>query len=404
MLPKDRYDLIVVGAGIAGTSTAALMAQSGLSVKILEKRSGEASTKSTCGHFVLSGAANVISELGLWDEILKAGAVLSTAGITSAEGSAVSSRVSLPPCFSLVRSELDLVLRRNLRKFRQVDVEYGARIVSVDSGSGNGSIVEYVDGNGESQRVAGRLIVGADGTYSSLAGLVGAGAEMHANDRSFHWAYFAGVNRPVSRRASLFLEGTDVFAAFPTSGDLLQLGAFVSESSGLYDRCRPNERAQLILDRMKPLLGNEFGFNDARCVKSVTVREHCFVSRNPNPSPGVALVGDAAFTADPTHAAGCSLAFRGASLLRQTVGASLLARDGNSSTALRLYRRRYRRMVRFESINRIEAGNPKRLVAPLKAARMAALSSPLSREILLRQFLQVQGIPSLVSAHRIMEY
>src|SRR3954451_25258734 len=71
----DRYDVIVVGASIAGCTAATFLARDGLKVALVEAHRDENMYKRLCTHFMQNEATPTIERLGLDKELDAAGAV-----------------------------------------------------------------------------------------------------------------------------------------------------------------------------------------------------------------------------------------------------------------------------------------------------------------------------------------
>src|SRR5689334_6442912 len=61
----DDYDVVVVGASVAGCASAILLASQGARVALLEKRSGMDAYKVTCTHTLQPSCMPVLKTLGL---------------------------------------------------------------------------------------------------------------------------------------------------------------------------------------------------------------------------------------------------------------------------------------------------------------------------------------------------
>src|SRR3712207_6934859 len=71
MAAGDRFDVVVVGASVAGCTAARLFGQAGARVALVEKRPDGDAYKVTCTHAMLSSASPTITRLGL-DPLLDA--------------------------------------------------------------------------------------------------------------------------------------------------------------------------------------------------------------------------------------------------------------------------------------------------------------------------------------------
>ena len=67
----ETFDVIVVGARVAGAATAMLLARSGLRVLLMDRDRHGADTLST--HALMRGSVYLLSEWGLLDRIVAAG-------------------------------------------------------------------------------------------------------------------------------------------------------------------------------------------------------------------------------------------------------------------------------------------------------------------------------------------
>src|SRR5688572_16754071 len=72
---RDSYDVVIVGAGIAGCTAARLYGQQGLRVALVDRRTRIDDYKRMCTHFIQPSATPVIERLGLAPRIEKAGGV-----------------------------------------------------------------------------------------------------------------------------------------------------------------------------------------------------------------------------------------------------------------------------------------------------------------------------------------
>src|SRR3982750_2887080 len=64
----NSYDIIVIGAGPAGSTAALLLARAGWSVAVVEK--SEFPRRKVCGEFISAPALSLLARSGVIDEIL----------------------------------------------------------------------------------------------------------------------------------------------------------------------------------------------------------------------------------------------------------------------------------------------------------------------------------------------
>lgn len=108
------FDVIVVGASIAGCTAATVYGRAGLRVALLERQGRLDGYKVLCGHFILGGAHDGLHRLGFWEPMLERGAAVTTAvSVWTEDGWIVPGPgMGVPPAISLRRSKLDPLLRR----------------------------------------------------------------------------------------------------------------------------------------------------------------------------------------------------------------------------------------------------------------------------------------------------
>ncbi len=77
MISDNRYDAVIVGASLAGCTTAILLGRAGARVALVEKKPDPDAFKRICSHFVQASALPTIERLGLLEPFMAAGAVRS---------------------------------------------------------------------------------------------------------------------------------------------------------------------------------------------------------------------------------------------------------------------------------------------------------------------------------------
>src|ERR1700710_260269 len=80
------YDAVVVGASLAGCTTALLLARQGLRVALVEQRADPAAFKRVCTHYIQASAIPVLERLGLMEAIMAAGGVRSRSRVLTRWG------------------------------------------------------------------------------------------------------------------------------------------------------------------------------------------------------------------------------------------------------------------------------------------------------------------------------
>lgn len=308
------YDAVVVGARVAGASTAMLLARYGHSVLLIDRATMPSDTVST--HAILRSGVLQLQRWGMLDSVIEAGA---------------------PPIRSVTLGFADERIRIDVRPDYGVEalaaprryvidnllveaaIESGAefrggtRVTEVTRDT-EGSAAGVVLGRGD-EHVSARIVIGADGYNSRIARLVGSGEyRSHEAMNAVHYAYFSGVDH--SGFWFQFTPGVNV-GLIATNDDHVLV--FAGRPAHLVDDFRADPEAEF-----HRLLRQ--GGDDLADVVEAGTRETEFrgtpglrgFMRQPW-GEGWALVGDSGYTKDPISAHGMSDCLRDAELLAGAV-------------------------------------------------------------------------------------
>ncbi|CAL9648310.1 hypothetical protein SUDANB176_06541 [Streptomyces sp. enrichment culture] len=368
------YDVIIVGASIAGCTAATAYGRAGLRVALVERQRSPRAHKTLCGHFVLGGAHDVLRRMGFWQPMLEHGAAVTTGlGVWTGAGWIVPPPDStVPPAVSLRRSKLDPLLRGIAGATPGVDLLVGHRVVGLVE-EPSGAVAGVVTSGGGSERTVlrGRLVVGADGHRSTVARLARVAEDSAPNRRFLFWTYYEGATTNGPGDGQVWPLDPDVAVCIPSDDGLTQVGVFPAK-----DRLAEFTAERVAaFDRFVARLPDGPSLAGARRVSNlVGTTDYPCVRRDPAPRPGLALIGDAATASDPVPAVGCGWAFRSAAWLADAT-AEALAGGGSLQRALRSYRRAHRFIDRYDALGRREAlAEPP--TALQRAVRTAAVSDP----------------------------
>ncbi|HYG95343.1 MAG TPA: NAD(P)/FAD-dependent oxidoreductase [Nocardioides sp.] len=348
------YDVIIVGAGIAGCTAATAYGRAGVRVALLERHRSPQAHKTLCGHFVLGGTHGVLQDLGLWQPMLAEGAAVSDRLGVWTEGRWILPPPGrVPPAISLRRSKLDPLLRRLAGETPGVDLLPGRRVVDLvrDKAGTVTGVVTTGGGDGERSTLSARLVVGADGHRSTVARLAEVAEDRAVNNRFLFWAYYEGVEMNGPGAGQVWMRDRDVAVCIRVDDGLTQLGVFATK----------DEAPRFVRDRHDAL---ESYVADLPAAPSLTrarrastlvgTTDYPCIRRNPVPRPGIALIGDAATTSDPVPAVGCGWAFRSAAWLVENTAADLAA-GRDPRRGLRGYRRAHRFIEKYDDLGRQDA-------------------------------------------------
>lgn len=366
-LPVDTdYDVVVVGARVAGASTAMLLARRGHRVLVIDRAPMPSDVVST--HAILRSGILQLSRWGILDEVVAAGTP-AVRDITLGFGEeriefAVRAEHGVDTLYAPRRYILDNILVESALK---AGAEFADRTRMVDllrTGEGGVSGIVAKQG-GREQEFTARMVIGADGVWSRMAKLLPATDYVsHPATNAISYAYFRDVE--VNGFWFQFTPGVNA-GIIPTNDNLCCVFAG-----------RPNDEA--------PSMDYEAGFNgllrqagvDLWSIVSAGSRVSQFRGtslpgflRQPW-GPGWALVGDAGYTKDPISAHGISDALRDAELCARAVDQAISYPD--EATATMSEYQRIRDQLSIGMFRDSEALAQYRWDADEASARMRAIS------------------------------
>jgi 2-polyprenyl-6-methoxyphenol hydroxylase-like FAD-dependent oxidoreductase len=315
---KTRYDVVVVGARVAGAATAMLLGRAGLDVLLVEQGAPGADTLSTLA--LMRGGVLQLSRWGLLQAIRASGTPRIQTTTFHYDGEPIQVRIKpkdgVDALYAPRRTVLDPILVRAAER-AGVDVAWRTRLTGLcRSWKGRVSGASLEGPGGERRDIAAAWVVGADGTHSAVATTVDAAvyrAGPHAAAviysfidglelDGYHWHYVQGA----------------AAGAIPTGGG--EVLVFVSVPREHFMRELRHDLSggfYRVLHQVVPWLAG------AARVLGTTEPFRGFAGgtgylRTPS-GPGWALVGDAGYFKDPLTAHGLTDAMRDAELLSRAL-------------------------------------------------------------------------------------
>lgn len=375
------YDVVISGAGLAGSAAAILLARRGVRVALLERRSDPEAYKVLCTHSIQACAFPVLDELGLVPALEKAGAVHNVVRWYTRWGwiepRAAPRGPALPYGYNVRRSTIDPLIRSRAAETRGVDLLLGHQVTGLLREAGRTVGVRTSTPQGE-REIRARLVVGADGKDSAVAKFAEVPFRKDENTRFGYLAHFRDLPLPGGISHTWFLEpdmayafvnddGVTVLAALP---DKKRLPAFREDLEGSFLAFFRD------LPEAPPIDSAE------RTTKIVGTVDYPLISREPT-APGVALIGDAALTADPLWGVGCGWALQSAQWLAKAIAPAATGR-GDLDGSLAVYAREHRRRLRGHQYLAVDYAkarpfNPVERLMFSAAARDAAMARHMHR-------------------------
>lgn len=310
-----KYDVIIVGARVAGSTLAALLGQQGYRVLLLEKSHFPSDTLST--HFFRAPALRVFERLGVLEEVRSAAPAL-TVLWNYIDGHVLSDPIEaadehLRYFLCERRITLDWILFQRVGRESDVETRLGAHVKELIWRDGRVAGVRWSEAGGMIEASA-RVVIGADGFYSTLAKFLQPAYETQFPvRRCMYYTYFHGIE-PLGEAslAEHHFAGDTLTYVFPTDGNLTLVAVSLPISEFASFKKEPLERLRAHLDTL-PLLAPRLrkalvpaevkGAGNIPCYQRVPY------------GPGWALVGDAHQIMDPWSGMGIDHATTHASLL-----------------------------------------------------------------------------------------
>jgi len=315
-----RYDVIVVGARVAGAATAMLLARHGLRVLAVDRASFPSDTVSS--HQLQVPGVALMRRWGLLGTLTAAGTPpVRRVRFDVGGGLVIDGRFpgyeGVNVLYSPRRTLLDSILVEAARQ-AGAEVRENFRVTQVTASGGR---VTGIRGSARGRPAVSEiasLVIGADGKRSLVAGAVGARRYRERPVRSFaSYSYWAGV--PVSS-GELYQRPGRAVAVFPTNDGLTMI--YAAAPIAAFASARADLEGHFL--RTLDLCGDlgERARSGTRAERLRTTPDQPNTFRCPH-GPGWALAGDAGVVMDSISAQGMTNALRDASYLSAAVVAGL---------------------------------------------------------------------------------
>ena len=340
--PRLDADVIVVGAGPAGSATAFFLASQGVDVLLLDRAAFP--RDKICSEYLSPQASRILAAMGALEQVEAAGAAR-LAGMMVRAPSGLSFRGRFvgehrfrgfrDDGLALRRTILDPLLleRARLAGARVREQTRVADVARDEAGRATGVIV--AEATGERTTLRARLVVGADGLRSVVSRRLGLARRSRWPSRIALVSHHSGV-AGMGDVGEMHVDREGYFGLAPVGGGVTNV-ALVVPVARAKDIAGAREEffEEWIDDR--PYLRERFAL--ARRVTPVRATGPFASAVRRAWAPGAAVVGDAADFFDPFTGEGIYTALRGGEMLSTHVLESLAAPARASSAPLLAYDR-----------------------------------------------------------------
>jgi menaquinone-9 beta-reductase len=329
-------DVVVVGAGPSGATTALLLARQGHKVVVIDR--ARFPRDKACGEGLMPPGVGVLRRLALYDEVMATGARLLHGVTYQHPGGSPAVYAPFPPPptgapaagLGIRRTTFDAVLVDALRREPNVTLREGERVTDLLK-DGSNAVRGVV---GESQEISAEVVVGADGLHSAVRGWAGLSIRGPRRGRyglAGHWRVDVRHRQAIT---VTLCDGHEWYEA-PVGPDLLLVSVLTRPSSPPITARTYEAAAREGVPALREdeLVSGPLGAAQFRQRARAVAEGRIF------------LVGDAAGYDDPTTGEGLAIGMLLAERLSAHAGDLLSGRISNAGAARR-YRVDHARLVR----------------------------------------------------------
>jgi 2-polyprenyl-6-methoxyphenol hydroxylase-like FAD-dependent oxidoreductase len=306
-------DVLVIGAGPVGLFMAALLLQEGVSVRVLEQRTGAEPHSRAIG--IHPPSLDALQGIGVARDLVAEGVPIRRGlavggGRTLAEMSFAGVSDSYPFVLALPQARTAAILEQCVRQLDAAALQRGVRVTRLNDDGGRVTVEAVAGGSAVGHTAA--IVIAADGVRSTVRAQLGTPVRAKDYPDSYLMGDFADTTG-FGPDAALFLESAGIVESFPLPGNLRRWVVRLPECGAGGDaRWLVNsirQRTGIDVDPASNNMLSSFGVRLRLVRRLVTGR--------------TVLIGDAAHEISPIGGQGMNLGWLDAVALAPVVLASL---------------------------------------------------------------------------------
>lgn len=319
------YDIIVVGARVAGSSLAYLLAKEGYKVLLLDRGTFPSDTLST--HNLYSNSLGMLRGMGVLDALLATNTSVYRRAHINFDGAVIDGLFpesdGIRGCLCIRRKYMDQILFENARAQPGVTAIEGFRVTSLleENGVVTGVEGKRKDGEADFEMFTAKLVVGADGRLSKVRGWAGSERKIVVpTDFASYVAYVTGFEQEGEAHVEFYKNKDKLAILFPTSDNQFVLGAmFPLDDSAWMERFKanPEEGIRDLIDEGFSHTSFAARLRKVKFVESIKGLHGYDNDWHVGMGRGWALLGDALSFKDPAVGQGLHDALYGAHMLTE---------------------------------------------------------------------------------------
>lgn len=348
--PAKKTDILIIGGGPAGATAAALLAQRGFAVCLLEKAHHP---RFHIGESLLPANMPLLDQLGVRQQVDAIGMPKWGAEFNSFEGERQSHvefseawGTANPSAYQVKRADFDHILLNNARQ-QGAEVIEGCRVRAVRFEAEQVQIEAHHD-DGSVQDFVADFVIDASGRDTFLANQLKSKQKNKQHNSAALYAHFTGVTRLEGKRAgdiSIFWFAHGWFWLIPLADGSTSIGAVCWPA---YMATRKVGVEQFLMETIALAPKLAARLQHARLASKVEATGNYSYTSSISHAPRCILLGDAYAFVDPVFSSGVYLAMNSAFVGADAVTA-LLRTPACAAPALRRFERQMRNGPRIFS-------------------------------------------------------